>query len=448
MKTNTIDPSSLFADEPICTDTDREAPFCSYYDLQEPSIRKQTDNTTWESMSAYEREEFGNEIKKFYNRTPQCHCDKCHAAMQYLKIKTEYNLRTKKQSPLTPIKINTSDSNEHILFILESFENIEKIKQSYKLRKQNLSDNTKSGLNTEQTNIIKYALKQGRELYLAGKNSAMLTKPLNYFYSLTAFSYAAIVLNNPLRKSKDNISNSHGLSQSRESTCASFGGTIPLGTFTDLYYSFFTNDIFLDLNKPESHVFGFMDDAINFYKKQTTLGIGSLMSLIPELRESYQSITSRKSNTHKLVIKSIKKSNNVYSFEIGDGLSLPSEENIRKIFCDDINYSENGNYYFCLSKEKMMTISPMIYTDMYGEHWYIDTDNAKIKMSEICIHFIMTYILSNIMRYNPETWGNILENSSATNENLLIKYYLSLLDKKIPFMAARHTTSYYPYITR
>ena len=95
--------------------------------------------------------------------------------------------------------------------LLENIENTSQIKELYRIRKRTVKRDDKSGLTTEEANKIRNCLRQGRDLYWAGKHGSLMVKPLNFFYALTAYAYAAIILNNPLRYSLENLPGSHGL---------------------------------------------------------------------------------------------------------------------------------------------------------------------------------------------------------------------------------------------
>ena len=87
-----------------------------------------------------------------------------------------------------------------------------------------------------------------------------------------------------------------------------------------------------------------------------------------------------------------------------------------------------------------------MYTDIYGKLWYIDNKFFPINIPEICIHFLAISALSNIMRYQPEIWGAILNNDLDARLSTLIRYYLTIYEQKFPFLILRSISEYFPII--
>lgn len=54
---------------------------------------------------------------------------------------------------------------------------------------------------------------------------------------MTAYAYAAIILNGPIRYSIDSLPGSHGVDYNPDGFKVSFGGNMPHGTFSELVYS-------------------------------------------------------------------------------------------------------------------------------------------------------------------------------------------------------------------
>ncbi len=60
-------------------------------------------------------------------------------------------------------------------------------------------------------------------------------KPLVWFYSLTAYARAVIILNNPIRYNLDTLPGSHGLNYLPTEIKIQFGGATKQGTFSELF---------------------------------------------------------------------------------------------------------------------------------------------------------------------------------------------------------------------
>ena len=89
----------------------------------------------------------------------------------------------------------------------------------------------------------------------------------------------------------------------------------------------------------------------------------------------------------------------------------------------------------------------MIYQDIYGKLWYIDSAVEGVVLPEICLHFLIISALCNIMRYSPNEWNDILFNKISSEFSLLIRKYLRLFEQKFPMLVTQYLTNYIPVLS-
>lgn len=271
-----------------------------------------------------------------------------------------------------------------------------------------------------------------------------MVKPLNFFYSLTAYSYAIIILNNPLRYSLENLPGSHGLNYLPNKVKLQFGGDMPKGTFTDLITAFPTL-------YAKHHRFEIIQDnqesILALYKKRITVGTGLLLSMIPEIRDYYRLITKKPSKTHPMEISQnndrlIQK----WDFHIGDGDIRPDFKEIEQAFRDFHITEKQGKYIVEVPVSDIQKIRSCMFSDARGRLWFIENPFFPIVLPEIALHFLLSNTFSNIMRYSPDNWGNILLNDVDSDISLITRKYLSAFENKMPLLLLRSLSKYFPYI--
>lgn len=291
-------------------------------------------------------------------------------------------------------------------------------------------------------------MRQGRELYLSGNQGNHIVKQLIYFYSITAFSYATILLNNPFRYKLESISNSHGIDHKLATEYVSFGGDIKNGTFSELFYSFCTEHLLskIDINNIFDVYLNKIESLKNFQNNRFTISLYTIFTMIPEMQSV---LMAEKNRIFPLSINyGIHAAVPFYKFRLGDGNQTISQESIENSFRACEHRIEGGQHIVTIPLDKIRDIQATIYTDIYGKMWYIDSPFTEIQLPEMCLHFMAIFALSNIMRYQPEIWGAILSNEYETQISTLIRYYLTLFEQKLPFLIMRSTSNFYPVVTQ
>lgn len=340
--------------------------------------------------------------------------------------------------------LSSIDYQSSLAELAESVENVDQIRSLYRLRKVTTGDKKNSGINADEAVKLKNCFSQGRELYLAGKRGSLMVKPLNHFYSVTAYSYGMIVLNNPVRYSKDNLPSSHGMVYLPANVQCQFGGDSPTGTFSELFTSFPTN-----LIKTQNIEFSqdYTHSIEAFYNTRINASIGTLLSMLPEMAEYFSLMTGRRSRAYPLEIVN---ANNpralTWEFQIGDGTQLPSRENVEKSF-EGFDLAERfGKYIVSVPANRAPEVKALIYADISGRLSFIENPFFPVLLPEICIHFLLNHIYSCIMRYRPDEWGNVILNEVSTDTSLLTRHYFSNFERKFLMLVLRCISRYMPSV--
>jgi len=358
-------------------------------------------------------------------------------------IRKEVGKRVESQNVLQLLPIDPLDFEDALLELAESLENVADIRGVYRLRKLATGQSENAGISADEAARIKNCFSQGRELYVAGKHGSLMVKPLNFFYALTAYAYGAIILNNPLRYRKDMLPGSHGMSYLPDVVQAQFGGDSPRGTFSDLVTAFPTH-----LVKTAGIEFNIdcTNTLIQFYKHRYSVSLGTLLSVVPEMKDYYKLTTGRDSRCHALEIVNANDPRSLtWEFHIGDGERRPSLEGIENSFGSFNRSERHGKIVVTVPASQVHTISACIYTDIRGALWYIDNPFFPVVLPEVAVHFLITNTYSNIMRYRPEEWGNVLSNEVSSQLSLLTRHYFSSFQRKFLIVVLRSISRYLPY---
>lgn len=327
-----------------------------------------------------------------------------------------------------------------IMDLLMSLENENYIKEIYKKKKLKVT----GGINTKEAIILMDCLRQGRSLLQVGSTAEILSKPLIDFYASSAYAYAIIVINSPLHKSISSLKGSHGHTYNHKNGTIDFGGTIPSGTFIDLLFS-------MPVIQINGTNINFKYKALNSLElvQNHTISISllTLLSMVPELQVQYQKVDEKHIPVHKLSIRTgVENAKASYIFDIGDGKNLPDMDKVKKSFnVSDVNLT-NGCFQISIAADTISEIMPLIYQDVNGKHWYIESPIEGFILPEICLHFLIISALCNIMRYSPYEWSDILSNKISPNFSLLINRYLRLFEQKFPMLVAQYLTNYIPIL--
>lgn len=365
-----------------------------------------------------------------------------HAQKNYKRIIEENNEQLYRGMYHDVLPIDLYMQDNEVIDLLSSLENEKYIKDIYCRKKLKVS----GGLNTLQTTILIDCLRQGRSLLQSGRTAEMLSKPLIDFYAASAYAYAIIVINSPLHKSIDSLKGSHGHTYNHENGTIDFGGDIPAGTFLDLLLSMpimeiCSGEISFKLNLLKSLEF--------VQEHKISISLITLLSMVPELQEQYRTVDNDQQYTYPLQISTKMENMKVkYIFKIGDGKNIPADkEKLKKCFNQASIREQDGKIEISVANDAISEIMPMIYQDIYGKLWYIDSAVEGVVLPEICLHFLIISALCNIMRYSPNEWNDILFNKISSEFSLLIRKYLRLFEQKFPMLVTQYLTNYIPVLS-
>lgn len=427
-------------------EAENNSPFSDDGRYEAIAQKKQSLVERWKTFSAEERRNNGGDLKKYFkqeglneNLEPSL-----NASKNFYLLKKEIDSRLTTDDPSRLLPINDLHFEQAILELVENMENTEHVRELYKLRKRAVGDSKNAGINVSEAARVRNCMRQGRELYLAGKSGSLMVKPLNFFYSLTAYAYAFIILNNPVRISLDSLPGSHGLNYIPDGMKSQVGGDMPQGTFSDLLCSFPTLSV-------RSSDFSIQQDAsyslLEFFKKRHTIGVGTLLSMIPEIREYYRIATGEIGRTHPLSVSMGKNDRSiVWEFQIGDGERRPNLSDVENSFKGFPVSERFGKYIVSVPASEASKISACIFCDARGNLWYVENPFYPVVFPEVCIHFMLTSTLSNLMRYSPDHWGSVLLNETNSDQSLITRKYLSAFENKFPILILRSISKYFPYV--
>jgi hypothetical protein len=60
--------------------------------------------------------------------------------------------------------------------LVENMENTEHVRELYKIRKRAVGDSKNAGISASEVSRVRNCMRQGRELYLAGKSGSLMVK--------------------------------------------------------------------------------------------------------------------------------------------------------------------------------------------------------------------------------------------------------------------------------
>ncbi len=364
----------------------------------------------------------------------------------YVLLMEETNSQLEANNVLEVFPIDTLDHDVEIQDLLSSLEDEMHIKDIYRKKKLQVK---KGGLNTSDATIVMECIKQGRSLLQAGLKAEMLAKPLIDFYAALAYSYAMIVLNSPLHKSLDSLKGSHGQTYNHNTKTIDFGGKIPSGTFLDLLCALSVVNVSQIFGQTISLQYSALSSVDMVQNNNISISIVPLLSMVPELSGHFEKMDSIHKNVHKLNIDTGTVNTKItYNFFVGDGIIKPHKENLVNCFKTDNVFENQGSYKVSVEADKISSICPQIYQDMYGELWYIESPIDGLYLPEICLHFLIMSALCNIMRYSPHEWSDILSNRTSSKFSLVINQYIRIFERKFPLLVTRYLSNYNPILKR
>ncbi len=403
--------------------------------------------TKWKGLDPAAQKQFGNAFETFLvsEGVADLKSDLAMKAKNLHLLRKEVEVQVSNPNPLSILSVEELHFSASLLELLENIENVEHIRELYKLRKRTVGATKNAGINAREAGRLKNCMRQGRELYASGRSGSLMVKPLNFFYSLTAYAYAVVILNNPIRYTLDGLPGSHGINYLPDHIRTQFGGDMPQGTFSDLFVAFPTS---IARNRGVDITQDNEESILAFYNTRTTVTCGTLLSMVPEIRDYYSLIMQKPSRTFPLEISAASDTRNIkWEFQIGDGETRPSQGDIANSFAGFHTVERHGKYVINIPMAEAHKIKATIYSDLRGRFWYIENPFFPILLPELCVHFLLTNAFSNIMRYSPDNWGDVLLNEVRSDVSLITRKYLSAFENKFPVLLLRALSKFYPYVS-
>lgn len=398
----------------------------------------------WKRMSEEERSKYKYKPSKFYQANGLSKEDT--SQKNFRLMNSESQKRLNEDSNLKYMLLEQVDDKRSIMDLLNMIENVDRIKNIYRLRKKTAA----GGINSTEAGKLRSCLRQGRELFEAGCNGFVRVKPLIFFYALTAYAYSIILLNNPLCVALGNLKGSHGVKYLQTNFWIQFGGDVPEGTFSDLFLSF---PVIYHKTKIAEWKQDTTESVLKYFSRRCSISVASLLQMLPELQDVYRLATNQNGVAYPIEIKrteDIKKIS--WKMRIGQEEYIPEIGDITKCLPDsdafDFKGNDKGLPSFTFTDDQFKTIKSTFFTDLYGGMWFINHGLFPVVLPEICVHFLLLSIFSNIMRYAPDTWEKILMNETNSGVSLLVHRYLALIEKKLPILLGQILTEYYTVYSR
>jgi len=185
------------------------------------------------------------------------------------------------------------------------------------------------------------------------------------------------------------LHSSHGVAYINDTYKINFAGDVSQGTFSDLFFSFPV------IHHVNEHIEILQDNRSSFndfWKTKYSVSPGTLLSMIPELSDYYELVTGTQSRTHPIKISS----DWDRVLAIGDGIKQPSKVSIEQSFPGYEIKNIHGKATLHIQNESLRNIRATLFSDAYGNLWYIDNPFFPLVLPEISVHFLLLNVFSNL----------------------------------------------------
>lgn len=375
----------LLSDEVSASNVRGQAVFSCAVDYEKEYNKRNLIVSHWAKLNEKQQREYKNQRDfELQNGVLDFKDPSLIPAKNYMLVAKEAAARIAANNDIRLLSIDGLDFDDSVLEMAESIENTSEIRELYKHRKKTVGKTKNSGIDADEAQRLKNCLSQGRELFMAGKNGSLMVKPLNFFYALTAYSYAIIVLNSPIRYSKKNLPGSHGMAYLPDIIQAQFGGDTARGTFSELVTSFPTQ--LIKTAQMETQV-DCIESLQKFYEVKYNVGLGALLSMIPEMAEYYKLTTGKNSRCHPLHVINANDMRSVkWEFHIGNGEHRPAFAEIENAFAGFHINDRFGKIVISVPATEAHKIKACIYTDIRGGLWFVENPFSLLYfLKYVCI---------------------------------------------------------------
>ncbi|WP_367757541.1 YaaC family protein [Ammoniphilus sp. 3BR4] len=287
----------------------------------------------------------------------------------------------------------------------------------------------------QNTHKFIYYIKQGKEYYNAASTSNILVKPLLIYYGMVSLLKAVIISSDPGYPAHTRVLQ-HGITSRK---------------LKKLDYSFSEDEVKVQKE-------GLFPMVASYLNSDHIVGqkfkIKDLLSLIPELRESYEKSYEETTLIPLHISRHIDFSSPVTTFYLPEHI-LDKYHLTYESFIHFLNRHNQGQARFVphsleapkgiirISWEHPQDIhvseSPsgfenhLFIQDYKGNHHFLLSDKPELFIPEMLSHYMLMYILGMLCRYETELWGEIIF-SFTSGEMFIINEFLNISQRKFPNM--------------
>ncbi len=287
----------------------------------------------------------------------------------------------------------------------------------------------------QNTHKFIYYIKQGKEYYQAASTSNILVKPLLLYYGMVSLLKAVILTSDPGYPVHTKVLQ-HGITSRK---------------LKKSDYTFSDDEVKIQKEGLFPMVAGHLDCSRIIGEK---FRMKDLLSIIPELRESYEKSYREITLIPLHISKHIDLSSFMTTFYLPEHI-LDYYHLSYESFIHLLNRYNQGAATFtphALQAPKgivrltwehpdkiHVTESPsgfennLFIQDFKGNHSFITKPNPTLFMPEILAHYMLMYILGMLCRYETELWGEIVFSFTST-ELFMIQEFMNISQRKFPNM--------------
>ena len=310
------------------------------------------------------------------------------------------------------ITIHTENPKQSLWLELSFFESDGNARQF--LSKRFPRKYTKPTTLTNAAQQLSYAIKQAKEFYTAASYMSSITSPLMYFYGMSNLAKALMVA----CQGQVVMSSSHGLQRASPNITSA---TIDTYTVKVLGQGTFHN--FYKCYSSAKHL------------KDTSWNLKELLSVIPELRYSFEEVYSEKSNVVDVVRRIHRDRSLAY---ISDKRFSQNPTNIailipklhERYLLPPQVLPDGGLILY----EKMGASEDITIRSVLGERYFIlaiKKGANYLWLPELSSHYVLMFILSMLVRYDSQAWGECLTKRLSSIPHI-IEQFLEVSARKFP----------------
>ncbi|MEX2104693.1 MAG: YaaC family protein, partial [Bacilli bacterium] len=242
-----------------------------------------------------------------------------------------------------------------------------------------------------------YFIKQAREYYNTAVKSHVLVKPLLLYYGMMSLLKAVVIKYDPFYPNNTGVLR-HGMTTRK---------------LKKTNYVFHEDEVKIQKEGLLPHFASLIHSPV--LRSQPKYRIQHLISLLPEIKDSYERLYEKKIilpvtvGQHQPGFLKIVMSESVldhFHFTLSGFLQFLNRGNDLQPF-QAINETHSKTIEFSVSPDHMMK-HPRFIQDYKGEQFFLTHSEELLNIPESCIHYIIMYQLGMLCRYETELWGELI----------------------------------------